>query len=822
MKKLPLKVMSVALVCAIAFSTAACGKKKNNSGDEGGVGMQETSRRGQKIAEDSPWYESSSVTITPQLDKSKKAQYCFNDLIGADEKYIIVRSSGNYQLPDDFDWSKYSSKDVEIALLTVVDRQTMQVVSTIDMTKDYGNSSYTNSLSYNDGKIKAVITDYDSVSDSAVSKEITIDPATGNQLDSKSAGNANSVAKTYKIGDYKIETALNWDAYQNYTLTIYSPDGNTVTADVKKEGKNTYDLPAIIPLEDGKALVPANIENEQCFFELDLKSGALTEKDAKDYDWINTTYLFSSVIGRDGQIYYASPVGIAKIDVKNKTTEQVFNYSWCGENRSRLNLLSIGDITEDSILLCGDPGYAGVYTNTSLADITIMQLTKASKNPHAGKTVMELYVPNGYVNEKIADAINKYNSTSSEYFIEVSGRYTNDQAYNYGTQINNEDEYETATLNGDAKVSNKLAMDLLNGVGPDIMMDVANFEQLNNSNYLVDLSKYIGDLDSEKYFTNIVEASKTNGSLYQLVLCYGVQGIHTDIKYAGASGTGFTTEEYKKFLSNELNGKDVITSGQAVYFTRLFNAMSDKFISNGKADFSGPEFAELAKYVKENVQERARSWNDPDGDPSGAYIGPAVGVVAFKGDRSLADGQKGFFTTCYGMGSYFYGISDLKGGSAILGIPSADGRGPQFVPHVSVAVSAQAVNADACGEFVKLLLSEEIQESLALNDEFVLSRTAFRKTAQMAVAYYNGDGRNNIYSGDEIKNNPNAVITFSQEHIDTMEKIISSCSRSNACDAAINLILIEEMPAYFLGQKDLQSVIAIAQDRAQKVLSERG
>ena len=35
------------------------------------------------------------------------------------------------------------------------------------------------------------------------------------------------------------------------------------------------------------------------------------------------------------------------------------------------------------------------------------------------------------------------------------------------------------------------------------------------------------------------------------------------------------------------------------------------------------------------------------------------------------------------------------------------------------------------------------------------------------------------------------------------------------------MILIEEMPAYFLGQKDLDSVIRIAQDRAQKVLDER-
>ena len=44
----------------------------------------------------------------------------------------------------------------------------------------------------------------------------------------------------------------------------------------------------------------------------------------------------------------------------------------------------------------------------------------------------------------------------------------------------------------------------------------------------------------------------------------------------------------------------------------------------------------------------------------------------------------------------------------------------------------------------------------------------------------------------------------------------------NSTDSEINIILIEEMPAYFTGQKDLDSVIAIAQDRVQKVLDERG
>ena len=64
-------------------------------------------------------------------------------------------------------------------------------------------------------------------------------------------------------------------------------------------------------------------------------------------------------------------------------------------------------------------------------------------------------------------------------------------------------------------------------------------------------------------------------------------------------------------------------------------------------------------------------------------------------------------------------------------------------------------------------------------------------------------------------------ITFSEKNIDDMEKIILSCTHSKAEDGAVSIILIEEMPAYFLGQKDLDSVIKTAQSRAQKVLDER-
>ena len=39
-------------------------------------------------------------------------------------------------------------------------------------------------------------------------------------------------------------------------------------------------------------------------------------------------------------------------------------------------------------------------------------------------------------------------------------------------------------------MSNQLAMDIINGEGPDIIMNAGMLGQLNNSSYLVDLSVY--------------------------------------------------------------------------------------------------------------------------------------------------------------------------------------------------------------------------------------------------------------------------------------------------------------------------------------------
>ena len=144
-----------------------------------------------------------------------------------------------------------------------------------------------------------------------------------------------------------------------------------------------------------------------------------------------------------------------------------------------------------------------------------------------------------------------------------------------------------------------------------------------------------------------------------------------------------------------------------------------------------------------------------------------------------------------------------------------------FGTKLSVAVSATALNKEACIDFVRMMLTDEIQTEFVLSDHFVLNRSALRQGLNEAIKYYNSEeGQDDIYEYS-LGTYVSISTKFTDEDIANLESIILSCSKADSVDAAINMILIEEMPAYFAGQKKLEQVIPVMQDRIQKVLDER-
>lgn len=747
-----------------------------------------TSKNARKVSADSPWYNGSVYDIAIGTDPNRDIEGNDYDLrfAGADEKYLVVYATGDYE--GTMDQKNTNWRDYVFGVVSIIDRNTKSVVNTIDVASplDILSDEFVINVSYSNEKVTVKTS----------SKETVYDPSTLEVLDSRPVSKKDMFPLPdfyFYIGEYVIEARWNDNnGNGSFGLKTIAPNGDITSSELKEEGTNINSI-RMFPLSGTKALFITNTSKGNKYFEYDLTANNVTPVDTKECDWIDLDQSFSALVSTDGKLYCKTDDKILKVDTSSKTVEEAFNYNWTGINSVKLKRFELVDFSSDTLLFLGQTVQWGALT-ASPKSFQIIELTKADSNPNSGKTILELYAP--YVSEEIGAAIEKYNEENKKFFIEISERY---KEKDYGSISGDWRNYSSSelklnSLSAEAALSNDLCMDIISGKGPDILIGMSRYSRLNNSEYLVDLSPYVKKLDQSSYFTNIIGGSKTNGKLCQLPISIYIKGICTDQKFAGASGTGFTFEEYKNFVKGTLNGKDLITSGQALYFAELFNSMDDQFIRDGKVSFTGPEFAELAEYVRDNVPENGTSID-------ALYENGIYQYANYNEIQSYLD---------------FYEISKQMRGLSnptILGTPSLDGRGPLFTSSCSVAISAQAVNVDACGEFVKILLSDEIQTGIAMSGMgFVLNRNAFKTAGEGAITFCNN--LDDDFGGSKVK--------LTTSDIDNLESIILSCSNLSNEDPDISIILIEEMPAYFLGQKDLDEVIKIAQDRAQKVLDERG
>ena len=827
MKGFHKKVIAAVLTASMLLPVVSC--KKGRSKDS-------KSRSGQKISEDSPWFESTVKKYDLGLVFEDPVDNLYNIVLDYDDDSIVIETRGKYKSKQT---GQFDAPARWIEYVTIVDRHTQKVKNQFDLAEGNKKSDQPYGASYENGVITVEYSSFNSSTYDMTIYENDIDPETGEILDTrelKESDNEILYSRTVEFNEYVIKiTAFRGDPDGYCIFAITSPDGSDNTVELREEGTDYSGAYYFYPLSDTKAIVPVDSNGSVTFFELDFSTMKMTKCDKESMAWLDLSSSLNMSF-QDNRAFYYSNVGYYEIDYKNKSVSEFFDFSWCSVNRNILSNLFYNYISGDTLIMMGDNSSNGVFSLASQFEFYEIELKKADKNPHAGKQILELYSAGGQTSDVVSDAILEFNETNGKYYIEVTDRYDEDRSYlagyykidEYGERIafnehyniQNEDDMARIELSNGSELSDKLAVDIINGDGPDILMNVSQYGQLNNSDYLADLTPYIGNLDPDKYFTNVIDCAKVGGKLYQLPICYKLYGIQTSSDYVGATGTGFTTKEYESFLRNEntLNGKDIITVGQAYYFAKLFNAMSDKFIKNGKVDLSAPEFKILADYVRDNVPEKGRKWNEDADDmiPTMDFNRKVVDVEWSNPTARL--------TRCSGLKDYIELMPDVSMGTAFAGMPSADGRGPTIEPNVSVAVSSQALNVDACGEFVKLLMSETIQEKYAMDGKFVLSRDAFRKAGAAAVEYYNGDGGYEFFGFDNVRFVPVAEdkrYMLSDKNLDDVEKIILSCSIMNNVDPAIDIILVEEMPPYFLGQKDLDSVVKIAQDRAQKVLDER-
>ena len=805
--------LSCVLSAAVVFSSvtlSGCGPFKKQSVDE------ELS----KIKGNTPWYDLQKTIVSDNY-----ADPAFEELdtefIGAVGDNVAFRVQQTSGVPSDIDPLTADLSDYRSDHLDIYSRSG-ELVDSIDISETFDTALevygvndlyyFYNTLSIAGDKLimqvepmPSELTNY-----TYAPVEITYDMATGEVedhgvIECDPGFSANS-SDFFSFGDTVIEarSLLGATLYEGsdieFCVTKNGTDLGSVSL-LQSSGVSSYTrVGSAVKLSDDEILfiVDDFFSDEPGSYVLNLDSMSITEYN-EDLSWIgepkaldNMTYIEGT-----GNLVF-DRYGIKLIDLDSKTADYVFRFDYCNINRFDASELELIDYSEDHILFAGDVRISEQEIGGYHVRSEIFDLTKADTNPHAGKDVIRVAVP-GEFNYASAEACCVYNEGDNSCYAILDERYIIDGS------VTDPDEYLAAM----SDVENRLRIDMMAGDGPDIIMNAMSFMQLDSPDLLVDLSSAV---PTGNYFTNVFDACKIDGVLYQMPLTCGVAGISTERSNVTSGNVGMTYDEYLTFVNGVCNGDDPIDKSRLDVICMCVDDMSDIFSQGGEISFDNDEFRELAGFINDNI-------NDP------VVIEYSDPIAQWEADTTAEfESHPAYYTEITSYEQYLrdYRYSDQD--PVILGLPSCDSRGPALVVNDSVAISAKSENIDGCRQFINVLLSDDIQMLYAVSDRTPVNIDAFESAAQESQEAFNRSMSVMLdeYSSAELAANGMSTVMLDEQDIADYEALIMSCDHMPHTDSAVMLIVREEIQAYFAGQKTLEEVLEIINNRVATFVNERG
>ncbi|MBR4913862.1 MAG: hypothetical protein IKZ42_01135 [Clostridiales bacterium] len=768
------KLISALLVMLITLSSTSCASKK---------------RTYEVIKETDPWYEVTSFEAS-SVYSSEEYEYSYFEKIGASEDsvYIMAQAQKNY------------SGDLK----NLTDEQLAELYEQSILRFSYDGEllEKTDAFRYENGKFRSVQKAW--ISDGQLNileqtmerngksksyllngKEISI-PETGWHESEDTY-----IRDLYTTNGYTVFHTYDPEWEQD-SIVVARPDGSeyqVYLSDVFQYAVNDYwDM---IPAESGKVIFPVIVVNDLLYVQLDLATGKASELKGLygSEDTYMLEYCNDKTVVRD---FY----GLSFLDPESGNISKILDYGSVDE--------SFYDIIDTETLYVSDDGSEVIlggytYDNTSmyssLDGYKIMHLKRADKNPNAGKTIITLSLGK-----------DSYPEYSDLYAAKIYNRQDNPCFVKFVMPYDDSGEYQD--------------------VNPDILL-ICNpvIDPADSTRYL-DLAPYLNLNDpsyKSDYFWNAIEASKSGDSLYLMPLDISASGVITSSSNVPDGKKGFTFEEYKKFLNDVCNGNDPISKtpgylmSKPEYFTTLFMNMSDVYIKDGKVDLKGEDFRSLMLFVDEYGSD-VGSNNDGLGfgyvtEHNRAITEIEAEIDGLVGETAEIDGKLGaVYGNFYSFENYIDRYRLFGSTLSVYGLPSYDGRGPQTVSSEFVCIADDTKFPEACAEFVKVLLSYDVQCHKESNP---INRKATRYVAEQKLKAYNESIEIESQYDKSVKK-----AELSPDIIDKYEEILSSSYGGMSEGSAIEQILMEESSAYFNGQKSMDDVITVMQKRLQTVIDE--
>ena len=358
-----------------------------------------------------------------------------------------------------------------------------------------------------------------------------------------------------------------------------------------------------------------------------------------------------------------------------------------------------------------------------------------------------------------------------------------------------------------------LEHEVVKGNVPDMLIFGADFDMNRyiGFNAFADIDELLSgtDFKREEYFENVLDAYRVNGKQYAIPLSYKLLCL-TGKKETIGDRTGFSVNEFADF-----NGGKNIFYGEPYYYLTdlMINANINEFIDTEKftCSFNNEKFIKLLQIIKNNgiTTEEYNNLVNSENEESKKYYARIADDVCMLMPLTVSS----FSDFSYDV-QYQFGTEE----AAYTGLPSDNHNGVIINPDMTAAVFASSRNKEGAAEFLKTLLSDNVQyKSCQLRDymwAFPVKKSAYDQLFEKERSNLANTSSDDCH-GKQIKvKNPDT------NTLETINSLIASASKTSFLDSAVRKIINEQTDLYFTGNQSVEETAKNIQNKVSMYLKE--
>lgn len=360
-----------------------------------------------------------------------------------------------------------------------------------------------------------------------------------------------------------------------------------------------------------------------------------------------------------------------------------------------------------------------------------------------------------------------------------------------------------------------LNTEIMAGNGPDVfVLDGLPADSYVEKGIISDISSIVEDADKKDgLFTNITDACKTDGKVYQVPLRFYFTAAEWDSGIKEISGGPQEIADDIKTLKE--GNKPVMPSFPAeMSLYTFYDAYSAAWKEgNGINSEALKNSLEAAKtlYDLDGYKEDER-WSYGAVYSDMLYLGQIIYGTLGQGSNSRLTGDaKVSIGTLTGVDDVMsmYGLESSKAGS--FGLLSA-GEQRAFVPVVSLGLADAAKDNEVAKEFIKTALSADGQHQMT--NYFSINKKAYENECKNAKEYSIGgsDGEGRSF-GYEVK-------PLSEKQKKDLTAMLESLNTCMWNDRVVQDLVISEGVKYLQDQQSLEDTVSAITKKVQLYVSE--